>query len=77
MGKEKSDFDLSFLDYPSGEIREGQISSGDEEAEALDAYSRTVTSVVSKVGPAVVHIHIKKKHARAGRGYEEEGSGSG
>ncbi|MBI4303800.1 MAG: trypsin-like peptidase domain-containing protein [Chloroflexi bacterium] len=58
-------------------MREGQISSGDEEAEALDAYSRTVTSVVSKVGPAVVHIHIKKKHARAGRGYEEEGSGSG
>jgi S1-C subfamily serine protease len=37
--------------------------------ELLDAYSRAVTGVVEKVGPSVVHIHVKQLRGR--------GSGSG
>ena len=31
-----------------------------EEQEALDAYSRVVTGVVEKVGPAVVSVYVEK-----------------
>ncbi|OGO06726.1 MAG: serine protease [Chloroflexi bacterium RBG_13_57_8] len=44
----------------------------------LDAYSRAVTGVVNKVGPAVAHVHVKKKASRRGRSPQQyEGSGSG
>lgn len=44
----------------------------------LDAYSRAVTGVVTRVGPAVVHVHVKKKATRRGPSPPEvEGSGSG
>ena len=44
------------------------------DAEALDAYSRTVTSALKAVAPAVVFIQVKLKDAR---GQERSGSGSG
>lgn len=49
-----------------------------DDTQLLDAYSRTVISVVEHVGPAVVHIRVKKKmRDRAGRRQIAEGSGSG
>jgi S1-C subfamily serine protease len=73
------DFNLSFLDGPATETQPGQEQAGqDVDAALLDAYSRTVTSVVRRVGPAVVHIHARGEARRAGRRMEEvEGSGSG
>lgn len=75
-----SEFDLKFLDFPSSTEAKGkELPDVRDEAELLDTYSRAVTSVVSKVGPAVVHIRVKRKaRARAGRASPEaEGSGSG
>lgn len=45
----------------------------ENEAEALDAYSRAVVEVVDTVGPAVVSLHAGWN----GRGGEREGAGSG
>jgi S1-C subfamily serine protease len=50
----------------------------DHDTELLDAYSKAVTGVVVRVGPAVVHVRVKKKMARRGPSpAEAEGSGSG
>src|SRR2546429_4512922 len=43
------------------------VATGEEAL--LDAYSRAVSGVVDRVGPAVVHIHVASKRGR--------GSGSG
>ena len=71
-----SDFDLKFLDYPAEVYGGKAVSLGaEEDTDLLDAYSRTVVKVVDKVGPAVVHIRIKKP-TRSGT-EEVAGSGSG
>jgi S1-C subfamily serine protease len=43
------------------------------EAEALDAYSRTVSEVARRLGPSVAHITVSR---RGGRGSRRAGSGS-
>ena len=49
-----------------------------DDSELLDSYSRTVTSVVGNVAPAVVNIRTHKENTRDGqRGQESGGSGSG
>jgi S1-C subfamily serine protease len=49
-----------------------------DDGELLDSYSRTVTRVVGRVGPAVVNIRVHKNTGRDGRpGQESGGSGSG
>jgi S1-C subfamily serine protease len=54
----------------------GAVAEGD--ADLLDAYSKVVTGVVAKVGPAVVHVRVRKKTPRRGPAPPEfEGSGSG
>ncbi|MBU6409104.1 MAG: trypsin-like peptidase domain-containing protein [Verrucomicrobia bacterium] len=51
-------------------------SSLPDDGELLDAYSRTITRAVEKVGPAVVNIRVRKT-GRQGRGTESGGAGSG
>ncbi|HEV2456244.1 MAG TPA: trypsin-like peptidase domain-containing protein [Verrucomicrobiae bacterium] len=48
-----------------------------DDAELLDSYSRTVTSVVGKVGATVVNIRTHKNSQDGKRGQESGGSGSG
>lgn len=80
MVEGSSNFELKFLDFSSSVEAGERAAPGIEEgADLLDAYSQVVTNVVARVGPAVVHIRVKKK-ARAGPRrvpYEAEGSGSG
>jgi S1-C subfamily serine protease len=78
MADQPIDFALRLLDTPVA-VENGRPAAFGAEGDAasLDAYSRAVTSVVKTVGPAVVHIHIKKP-VRRQRGPEEaEGTGSG
>jgi S1-C subfamily serine protease len=48
-----------------------------EDAGLLDAYSRSVTSAVSRVGPAVVHIAVRQASRPSQPQREPGGSGSG
>jgi S1-C subfamily serine protease len=50
-------------------------SSGDDEL--LDGYSKTITRVVAKIGPAVVNIRVHGANRESRRGPESGGSGSG
>jgi S1-C subfamily serine protease len=47
--------------------------AGAAEAEALDAYSRTVSDVARRLGPSVAHVTVIR---RAGRGSRRTGGGS-
>ena len=48
---------------------------GDESL--LDGYSRTITRVVERIGPAVVNLRVRKRGPERGRGPEGAGGGSG
>lgn len=47
------------------------------DAEALDAYSATVTAAVRRARPSVVHIDVRAAAGPGRRGREQRGSGSG
>jgi len=61
--------------------RPGNEAIGRDDRALLDAYSHAVTSVVEKVGPSVVHIHVTQKgdpkHADPRQRRDGRGSGSG
>src|SRR6266571_3135673 len=48
--------------------------SKEAEAEALDAYSRVVTTVADRLAPAVANLRVRKS---VGRGRAMDGAGSG
>jgi S1-C subfamily serine protease len=70
------DFDIHpvFDDFPhdSGDAASQPIGNGGDDMALLDAYSRAVTDVADRLGPAVVKIDVRQQH-KSGRA----GSGSG
>jgi S1-C subfamily serine protease len=75
-----SDFNLRFLDFPAqGEAAGTAFQDKKDDGALLDAYSQAVTRVVKKVGPAVVHVHVKRSQGNgpARQGQEVEATGSG
>jgi S1-C subfamily serine protease len=76
----RPDFNLKFLDFPSrGEAGEIVSPGARGDGALLDAYSQAVTRVVKKIGPAVVHVHVKKTQSNGNPGQNRpvEGSSSG
>jgi S1-C subfamily serine protease len=59
------------VDRRSRPLRDGQT---DADAEALDAYSRTVSGVAERLAPAVTSLRVQR---RTGRGSVPIGAGSG
>ncbi len=72
MKNTTSDFDLQFLNYPISDTNIESSAHEHNEEELFDAYSWAVTSVVKKVGPAVAHVHVKKKAANNTRSPSRE-----
>ncbi len=67
MANGATDFELRFLDYSPTADGGGLVPTGaHDDAALLDAYSKAVTDVVDRIGPAVVHIRVKKS-AGSGR----------
>ncbi len=75
--KELPDFSREIVAHSLSEDASPHTEDGAySDIELLDAYSKSVTSVVARVGSAVVHVHVKKKN-RTMAPAEAEGSGSG
>jgi serine protease Do len=67
---------LRLIDSDPSQARAARGASGDEgqrESEALDAYSRTVSSVAERLAPSVGHLTVVR---RARRGARATGTGS-
>jgi len=58
---------LRYVSFPDALDHESVIRLPDE-SEALDAYSRVVTSVAERVSPAVVRIQVETSRGRGGSG---------
>jgi S1-C subfamily serine protease len=63
-GRMSSNFSL--ISFPGAE--EHAASVGATEADAMDAYSRVVTTVAESVSPSVVRIQVENKQGRGGSG---------
>jgi serine protease Do len=66
--------ELLFLDARLGPEREGAPSRELPDVEALDAYSRTVSSVAERLAPSVANLRVARR-VRGGRRYDGGGSG--
>src|SRR5262245_2032133 len=54
------------ISFPGADTQQPTASPG--EAEAMDAYSRVVTTVAESVSPSVVRIQVEDKRGRGGSG---------
>ncbi len=79
MQWEPGDNNLQFLETSAAAGSDASSTATTHGAELLDAYSQAVTNVVSKVGPAVVNVHMRRRtHTRSGTSpHEAEGTASG
>jgi S1-C subfamily serine protease len=69
---------LEFLDFPTRSSSvETPIPNATPDGSLLDAYSRAVTAAVRKVGPAVVHVHVRRSQSTSGGRTPAEATGSG
>ncbi|MGD1118296.1 MAG: trypsin-like peptidase domain-containing protein [Dehalococcoidales bacterium] len=77
--KDLPQYSYDFVNYSPAAGAEGVGDQApQDDAALLDAYSITISGVVTRVSPAVVHIRVKKKsHRRPGAPSELAGSGSG
>jgi serine protease Do len=66
--------ELTFLDAPLGPEQDGVRSRELPDAEALDAYSRTVSAVAERLAPSVANLRVARR-VRGGRRYDGGGSG--
>jgi S1-C subfamily serine protease len=64
---------FAFIDAPTGPAHPGG-GRGPSDAEALDAYSRAVSSVAERLAPSVANLRVSR---RSRRGRMEVGGGSG
>jgi serine protease Do len=65
---------LTFIDALLGPGRDGSERGELPDGEALDAYSRTVSSVAERLAPSVANLRVAR-HVRGGRVYDGGGSG--
>jgi S1-C subfamily serine protease len=80
MMDSNADLNLKFLDFPArGDSLETGSKVGAEDDSLLDAYSQAVIQAVKKVGPSVVHVHVRRSQPgnapRPSQGAEATGSG--
>lgn len=68
---------LRTLSHADSTVATQPIEPSLEDDGLLDSYSRTVTRVVEKVGPAVVNIRVQHAKDEPRRGAESGGTGSG
>jgi serine protease Do len=66
--------ELTFLDAALGPERDGGPSRDLPDADALDAYSRTVSAVAERLAPSVANLRVGRR-VRGGRRYDGGGSG--
>jgi serine protease Do len=66
--------DLTFIDALLGPPRPDDDQGSSPEAEALDAYSRTVSGVAERLGPSVANLRVSRR-IRGGRVVDGGGSG--
>ena len=60
---------IGFIDDVTGAIQDPGPSGGPEDdAEALDAYSRAVSAVARALGPSVASVRVVRRDRRGGRG---------
>jgi serine protease Do len=65
---------LTFLDAALGPERDGGPARDLPDADALDAYSRTVSAVAERLAPSVANLRVGRR-VRGGRRYDGGGSG--
>ena len=76
QGRRPSGLAAVFNDGNSA-VAETPVQPSQSDDELLDNYSRTITRVVEKLGPAVVNIRIRGASRSRQRGSDAGGSGSG
>ena len=57
----------NLISFPGHEAQ--NVSTGVSEDEAMDAYSRVVTTVAESASPVVVRIQVESKQGRGGSGH--------
>jgi S1-C subfamily serine protease len=66
--------ELVFIDRESGSSSNGRSAGGPSDDEALDAYSRIITTVAELLTPSVANLRVSRR-VRGGRVLEGGGSG--